>query len=866
MFYNSTKANANKTGLIVLAMVFLAILVSALLNDSTFVSYYKMDDTTGVLATDSQGAINGTLLEGVLDQQKGLINASFYFNGTDAAGLGYINFTTLSTACFDFNCSVSMWTNNSRLGTSYYYTEGDGSNVGDYVTFGHGLATGSRYNIRIFDDGAGDTLNSAQALGGNNNPVFQHVVFILNTTSMLIYINGTFDNQTAITASALSSQRFSGMGHLFEGSPGGDVFRGNMDEVGIWNKELTSEEVTRLYNGGNGLAFPFSEVAVFLNSPQNDSTFSSRNLEFNATLTPINVTLINATFHLWNSTNDLVNTTNISVTGVVSNDSIFNISGIPFGESTWNVLGCGTNETGGVLCSFANLNFSLTSGFLVNNITFNSPVTEVSQQIFSLNLTYDLTTHNLDPRFHYNNTIFTPSTAIVGGDTILTNQILVPGIVTAVNETLFWDLEFTDVDTSAVFSFNTTQNNQSILPLGIDDCGVFTNEIFNFTMVDEETQIILNGSALNSSTDMDIAINVFDSFRQTKVITFSNNFTINPIRICLESALLNDSDYLLDAIINYEVEGVYASEFYNLANVSLNEDFVAREITLFDLNLSDSTAFQLTFTGIDFLPQGDVLINVDRQYIAENVFKTVELPITDTDGKTVIHLVRNDVIYNIRMIKEGALIGNFERIRAFCDDPLLQNCQLSLGASSSISGFTFDEATGLAFSSVPTFDPNASTVSFDFVVVSGIPKTINMNVTRNDIFGNRTVCENSVTSASGTVLCSIDPGITDTRLITAVSVDGVGVILSTVDISLSDFGPVGYTMWFILTLILIFIFGENKSFVLISLLVSYVGATLMGINTSAILGSTSAGVVSAGLWIIVITVLGLWRLNREKIQ
>ena len=74
----------------------------------------------------------------------------------------------------------------------------------------------------------------------------------------------------------------------------------------------------------------------------------------------------------------------------------------------------------------------------------------------------------------------------------------------------------------------------------------------------------------------------------------------------------------------------------------------AQNITLFDLNLSDSTEFQLTFTGDDYLPLEDALIFIDRQYIAENTFKTVELPLTDSNGQTILHLVRNEVIYNIR--------------------------------------------------------------------------------------------------------------------------------------------------------------------------------------------------------------------------
>jgi hypothetical protein len=33
---------------------------------------------------------------------------------------------------------------------------------------------------------------------------------------------------------------------------------GDIDEVGIWSRVLTSTEVTQLYNGGAGLQYPFT--------------------------------------------------------------------------------------------------------------------------------------------------------------------------------------------------------------------------------------------------------------------------------------------------------------------------------------------------------------------------------------------------------------------------------------------------------------------------------------------------------------------------------------------------------------------------------------------------------------------------------
>ena len=278
--------------------------------------------------------------------------------------------------------------------------------------------------------------------------------------------------------------------------------------------------------------------------------------------------------------------------------------------------------------------------------------------------------------------------------------------------------------------------------------------------------------------------------------------------------------------------------------------------------IGNSTVLK-TFTGDDFLPVEGALIFLDRQYIPENVFKTVELPITDDNGQTILHLVRNDVIYSIRVLDaSGTVLGSFDEITAFCEDSLLQNCQISLSSTSDISStFNYDELTGLSFPSPPTFDPATRTVSFTFVIPSGVVKTVSMNVTRNDVFGNRTICENSLTSASGTLSCSIGPEISDTSLSTVIAVNGVTALFSTVKLDSSTLGSIGYVIWFVLTLVLIFSFGDSKSATLVALLMSYIGAVVLGLSNGTIIGFGAAGI-----WIIIITVLGIWRLNRERVQ
>jgi len=44
----------------------------------------------------------------------------------------------------------------------------------------------------------------------------------------------------------------------------GHAFDGLLDEVGIWDKALTSTEVSDLYNSGNGLPYEAAAASTFI--------------------------------------------------------------------------------------------------------------------------------------------------------------------------------------------------------------------------------------------------------------------------------------------------------------------------------------------------------------------------------------------------------------------------------------------------------------------------------------------------------------------------------------------------------------------------------------------------------------------------
>ncbi len=503
--------------------------------------------------------------------------------------------------------------------------------------------------------------------------------------------------------------------------------------------------------------------------------------------------------------------------------------------------------------TFGNMNSTLRSWdytIFENSQEFNNETLEGTMETFTANITIEESNSIAIARFVYNGTPHIGSFSQSGNYSILTIDFIIPTVSGEVNLTFFWSIQLSDAQI-----INLTSHNQTVSILSLDDCSVNTVVLFNYTIVDEGNQSKL------TNTTAELSLNLLDTDRETYILNFSLEYSdINPFAVCINENI-STSTFAVDSIVKYESIG-YSIEYYNIVNAVITNSTIPEEITLYDLIDPDATDFKITFKAEDFTFVENALIYINRQYISENnTFKTVELPKTDSNGQTVGHFVRNDILYNIIVIKDGVVLGNFENQIAFCEDFTIGNCQMVLEAiPEDALAFDYNEQLGIIFQSIPTYNENTSLVSFSFSTDDGTVKTILMNVTRDDIFGNRTICSNTLTSSSGTLACSI-PAIDDSVLRVEVSVDGQPVVFSRVTLEASDYGNLGYVLWFFLTFVFILIFGDKKSGVLIGIGVSFIGAIALGVTKGNIIG-----IGSAGIWMLVIIILGIIKLNKEKPQ
>jgi len=341
------------------------------------ISYYNFENETATstnLIDVVRGKHNGTLTAGDNNAWiAGLIGEGFDFTGNDY-------FTINDNVDFDdINLTISIWAKPDSSADIWLLNKWAG--VGDRLTIYLPSASDKWYGFIKSVNIGSDNIASI----GNWN----HIVLTYNGTKFAMYINGVI--QTTIQPETGTFSNAANWYIGWENTEAEAKFEGIIDELGIWNRSLSVTEIENLYNAGAGISYVAAGdtfgVTTTLQSPVSDISFANATtVQFNATLTAIAGNISNATLYIWNSTGAVVNKTiKTGLTGT-SNISSINVSVINTGVNTWNVFGCGINDTD-YNCTFGtNRTFTVTP-FNTGNITFAYNVSETSTHNFYINIT-----------------------------------------------------------------------------------------------------------------------------------------------------------------------------------------------------------------------------------------------------------------------------------------------------------------------------------------------------------------------------------------------------------------------------------------------------------------------------------------------
>ncbi len=213
------------------------------------ISYYKFDENTGTTAEDIHSTHDATFDgAGTHWDATGIINSAGLFSGTSGA-------VVTDHADFDVTgaISISGWTYMTTVNVNNVIASKRSGFNSTGIPF-ELTSTGNPdkfFSWRI--KGSGDILTDTTIPIQANT--WYHVVGTWDGTTQKLYINGVEEATRAASITITVNATDVNIGRL---PGGGENTTGRLDEIGIWGRGLTGDEVAELYNAGAGLAYPFT--------------------------------------------------------------------------------------------------------------------------------------------------------------------------------------------------------------------------------------------------------------------------------------------------------------------------------------------------------------------------------------------------------------------------------------------------------------------------------------------------------------------------------------------------------------------------------------------------------------------------------
>jgi len=248
------------------------------LNTEIF-AYYTFNQTTGnIIDNRIDGAFMNLTFGGSQTFVTGKIGNAIDLNNGNKAQPGW---WLANVSGF----TINFWANQTAdksgdSGDSGIAVTGNVNSEGDiYLVWRGNLVFGQLYN------GGAKVLQGANI----NDNQWNMITFMINSSILALYINGAFNESIA-----LSSFSFPGGDYplAFFNDNGNTIPIDNVliDEMGIWNRTLTDEEIDNLYNNGTGNTY--TPAAPDTTAPTwKDNWTDASNLTKNGETVHFNITL-----------------------------------------------------------------------------------------------------------------------------------------------------------------------------------------------------------------------------------------------------------------------------------------------------------------------------------------------------------------------------------------------------------------------------------------------------------------------------------------------------------------------------------------------------------------------------------------------
>ncbi len=530
---------------------------------------------------------------------------------------------------------------------------------------------------------------------------------------------------------------------------GNKLVGGLIDLVGVWSRAITSNEIIELNNSGRGCNYQECPAAVDLNTPINNTIFSVNEVNFVGNLTPNIYNLTNGTIYIWHGNGTLYTTETNSTPSLLESENVtFSISDFLINNYYWNVLGCQGNGNG-TNCSFATNNYTFTIGSKINIITYSNSTYETKNEQFYINLSLFEGAEVSIAQLIYNGTTYTISNISSSGNNYyFEKKINIPlNVDGSTNQTNEFYIKFT-YGGDSVQTFGPYEQNSSFIKL--IQCGSpYTRQSLNFTFVDEDTQLNING-ATNATT-------IETSFKYWlgdggvyKTYSFQNlTSSLNTYQFCINPYEPTNFTFKADMDMEFSAVG-FRGNTYHLRNSTLNN--VSNNISLYLLSENLASKFFLTFKKGTSSISG-ATVTVQKYFTGFGEYKTVAILLTDDEGEaTMWQEVDSKFKYSI--VKDGTLLGVVERVSICSSAPCTLTIMITEDIGSAFEAY-YDYYAVNVLSNL-SYNRSSKIVTYKFIDITGLANYFRLEVRNSRLNDTGAVICNSIAyTSAGTVICNL---------------------------------------------------------------------------------------------------------------
>ena len=549
------------------------------------IAYFDFDKGDGIDVPNLVDATENLTTDGTWTET-GIINNASEYDGTQHATIDSISLIPEGNE----NFTVSAWVNSDTWddGNERAIVKWGTSNPGELMLLQYTSDGNGGIGVAFFGD---DHNFPTVDLSGS----WHHLVIVVGFENITFWLDGVSNGSQSTGTRAIDAAQNFSIGRFNPGST--RFFDGEIDEVGIWNRTLTSIEISDLYNNGLGLSFGEDAFKVILNSPIDNFISPINQVTFNCSaITGAGKTIRNIS--LWDNRTGtwvLNETEDFTVGGGLKNISIF-IKNIADGTLDWT---CRAFDSSGNSDSAWGNNRTLTidTGAPLLSITVPTGKVHYGRQDFNISLNWTVIDASLDSCWYtYNNTNTTVVCLDLNTSVIL--QVDKQNITFFANDTVdnvaseFIEWEYLVFEISRVFNSTTIETSIESLELTVEVLSGFNIQ---------QAQLIYNNTVFSGSNVVSIGAGIFNISNSITIPQGNSGFSAHNNTWFYNITIANDvfgNTTFFDTDFSKQQVNELSFGFCDQAGLDiamLNFTYL-NELTGIELNSSaNRTTFQATF-------------------------------------------------------------------------------------------------------------------------------------------------------------------------------------------------------------------------------------------------------------------------------